>query len=71
MNQDAIRKAYRAGYHVDDDGQILTAAGTTLRPSTDRRGYLFVRILLDGKLLEGSVRGRLDTLREHLDRKTL
>jgi hypothetical protein len=51
MNQDAIRKAYRAGYHVDDDGQILTAAGTTLRPSTDRRGYLFVRILLDGRLM--------------------
>ena len=30
-----------------------------------------VTVLLDGKLLEGSVRGRLDTLREYLDRKTL
>lgn len=51
MNQDAIREAYRAGYHVNDDGQILTATGTPLRPSQDRQGYLFVRILLDGKLL--------------------
>lgn len=50
MNQRIIQVAYRAGYRVDDSGQIHDAAGTPLRPSTDRRGYLFIRILLDGKL---------------------
>ena len=49
MNQRIIQMAYRAGYRVDDSGQIHDAAGTPLRPSTDRRGYLFVRILIGGR----------------------
>ena len=49
MTNDVLRIAYRAGYRVDDAGQIMNAAGIPLRPSTDRRGYLYVRILIGGR----------------------
>jgi hypothetical protein len=49
MTDNVLRITYRAGYRVDDAGQIMNAAGIPLRPSTDRRGYLYVRILIGGR----------------------
>jgi F-type H+-transporting ATPase subunit delta len=48
-----------------------TGKAVEMRCTLDEQVIGGVTILLDGKLLEGSVRGRLDNLREHLDRKTL
>ena len=48
-----------------------TGKSVEMRCTLDEQVIGGVTVLLDGKLLEGSVRGRLDTLREHLDRKTL
>ncbi len=48
-----------------------TGKSVEMRCTLDEQVIGGVTVMLDGKLLEGSVRGRLDALREHLDRKTL